>query len=80
MWGTRKDNNTPFKVVLGDDAHEESSVRLRLTNRINPAQTKKTDDLGPRTIFQVFFRTESIFLARPVKPCVLRFLRHQVKK
>ena len=35
IWGTRKDNNVPFKVVLGDDAHEESSVRLRLTNIID---------------------------------------------
>jgi hypothetical protein len=34
IWGTREDNNTPFKVVLGDDAHEESSVRLRLANSI----------------------------------------------
>ena len=39
MWGTREDNNTPFKVVLGDDAHEESSVRLRLTNSIGHRHT-----------------------------------------
>jgi len=48
--------------------------------RINPGQTKKTDDLRPRTIFEVFFRTESIFSTRPVMPCVLRSKRHQVKK
>jgi hypothetical protein len=29
-----KHKNTPLKVVLGDDAHEESSVRLRLANSI----------------------------------------------
>jgi hypothetical protein len=34
IWGTREDNNTPLKVVLGDDAHEESSVRLRLMDSI----------------------------------------------
>jgi hypothetical protein len=60
IWGTREDNNTPLKVVLGDDAHEESSVRLRLTNNI---ANHHRGISGPRSCPPYFWKLSEIFMS-----------------